>query len=163
MRKFRLVLLAGLLALSFVAVEAPAVTQAHTAGRTEAQRIIAIAKTHIGAKFLMGATGMRYFDCSGFIFRVYEQAHLLNRIGGARMTAAGYYHWFVRHHAANRSNPKPGDLVVFTHKGKISHSAIYVGNGRIISALINPWGVRLTTIRYLPVHLLAYLHVRLQR
>jgi cell wall-associated NlpC family hydrolase len=158
--RFRLVLLAGAMAVSFVAVETPAVAQAHA---TEAQRIVRIAKTHLGAHFLMGATGPRYFDCSGFIFRVYQQAHLLPRIGGGRMSAQGYYYYFRRHGRANRHNPQVGDLVIYKHKGKIAHSAIYIGHGRIISALINPWGVKITTVRGIHVHLLAYLHVRLQR
>ena len=161
LHRFRLVLLAGVMALSFVAVEAPAVTQAHSA--TEAQRLVRIAKTHIGAHFLMGATGPRYFDCSGFIYRVYAQAHLVPRIGGGRMSAQGYYHYFKRHGKANRRNPQVGDLVIYKHQGKIAHSAIYIGHGRIISALINPWGVKITTVRGIHVQLLAYLHVRLQR
>lgn len=159
--RFRLVLMAATMAVGFVAVQAPAVVQAHKA--TDAQRIVHIAKTHLGAHFLMGATGPRYFDCSGFIYRVYAQAHLLPKIGGGRMSAAGYYHYFLRHHRANRKNPQVGDLVIYKHHGKIAHSAIYIGHGRIISALINPWGVKVTTVRGIHVHLLAYLHVNLQR
>lgn len=159
--RLRLVLLASVMALSFAAVAAPAVTEAHHA--TQAQRIVHIARTHLGAHFLMGATGPRYFDCSGFIFRVYKQAHLLSRIGGGRMTASGYYHYFKRHGKANRRNPQVGDLVIYLHQGKIAHSAIYIGHGRIISALINPWGVKVTTVRGIHVHLLAFLHVNLQR
>lgn len=160
LHRFRLVLLASLMAVSFVAVEAPSVVQAH---RTEAQRIVRIAKSYRGAHFAMGATGPRYFDCSGFIYRVYRRANLLGRIGGSRMSAQGYYYHFRRHHQANRRNPKVGDLVIYTHEGKIAHSAIYIGHHRIISALINPWGVKITTVRGIHVHLLAYLHVRLRR
>jgi cell wall-associated NlpC family hydrolase len=158
--RLRLALLATVMALSFAAVAAPTVAEGHA---TQAQRIVHVAKTHLGAHFLMGATGPRYFDCSGFIFRVYKQAHLLSRIGGGRMTASGYYHYFKRHGKANRRNPQVGDLVIYLHQGKIAHSAIYIGHGRIISALINPWGVKVTTVRGIHVHLLAYLHVNLQR
>ncbi len=118
-----------------------------------------LAASHIGAHFQIGATGMRYFDCSGLIYRVYAQAGLLAKIGGNR-TAAGYYYWFKQHGRANRHSPKPGDLVIWTHNGQISHSGIYVGGGRVISALINPWGVKKTSIHGIHARFLAYLHVR---
>jgi cell wall-associated NlpC family hydrolase len=111
----------------------------------------------------MGATGMREFDCSGLIYRVYQQAGLLKKVGGGRMTAAGYYRWFKQRGQANRSNPQVGDLAIWTQKGKIVHSGIYVGNGRVISALINPWGVKKTGVHSVGARLLAYLHVRLDR
>lgn len=163
-RSFRMALLAGLLALSFVAIEAPAATQAHSgtvSQRSEAARIVAIAASHIGAHFRMGATGPRYFDCSGFVYRVYKQAGLINRIGGARRLAAGYYHWFKNHGQVSRSNPQVGDIVIWTEKGKIAHSGIYVGNGHVISALINPWGVKRTHIGSLHAKFFAFLHVHL--
>jgi cell wall-associated NlpC family hydrolase len=162
-RRLAVALIAIALALTLVAIEAPAATEAHASGRTEAQQIVAIAKSHLGAKFRMGATGMRYFDCSGFIYRVYAQAGLLNRVGGERRLAAGYYHWFHQRGLASRSNPKVGDLIIWTHNGRISHSGIYIGNGRAISALINPWGVKITHINTIHAHFFAFLHVRLQR
>ena len=162
-RPFRLALLAGLMALSALAIEAPAATQAHSGSRSEAARIVAIARSHIGAHFRLGATGPRYFDCSGFVYRVYKQAGLINRIGGARRLAAGYYHWFKRHGHVSRSNPKVGDIVIWTEKGRIAHSGLYVGNGHVISALINPWGVKRTHINTLHAKFFAFLHVRLNR
>ncbi len=165
-RPFRLALLAGLLALSVLAVEAPAATQAHSdsaSQRSEAARIVALARSHIGAHFRLGSEGPRYFDCSGLIYRVYKQAGLLNRIGGQRRLAAGYYHWFKKHGQASRSNPRVGDLVIWTEKGRIAHSGIYVGGGHVISALINPWGVKRTHIGTLHAKFFAFLHVRLTR
>jgi len=167
-RPFRLALLAGLLALSVLAVETPIATQAHSPAatshqRTEAQRIVAIAASHIGARFRLGTEGPRTFDCSGLIYRVYKQAGLLSRIGGARRLAAGYYHWFKSHGLASRSNPRVGDLVIWKEKGRIAHSGIYVGNGHVISALINPWGVKRTHINTLHAKFFMFLHVRLTR
>ncbi len=165
-KPFRFALIASLMALSALAVMAPAATQAHSytgSHRTEAQRIVAIAKSHIGARFRLGTTGPKYFDCSGLVFRVYKQAGLVNRIGGTRRLAAGYYYWFKHHNAVSRSNAKVGDIVIWTEKGRIAHSGIYVGNGHVISALINPWGVKKTHINTLHAHFFAFLHVKLQR
>jgi cell wall-associated NlpC family hydrolase len=144
----------------------PAATQAHsgsTAQRSEAARIVAIARSHIGARFRLGATGPRYFDCSGLIYRVYKQAGLVNRIGGKRRLAAGYYHWFHNHGLSSRHNPRVGDLVIWTEHGRIAHSGIYVGSGHVISALINPWGVKRTHIGTLHAKFFSFLHVRLTR
>ena len=144
-----------------MAIEAPQATQAHASQRTEAQRIVALAKSHLGAKFRIGTTGMRYFDCSGLIYRVFAQAGLLNRIGGNRKRAAGYYAWFHKRGLASRSNPKVGDLIVWTHKGRIAHSGFYIGGGRALSALTT--GVKITHIGTISVKFFAFLHVRLQR
>ena len=132
--------------------------------RGEARRIIAVARRHVGARFRLGAEGPRYFDCSGLVYRVYAQAGLLGKIGGSRRLAAGYYWWFKQRGLASRSNPRVGDLVIWREHGRISHMGIYVGGGRVISALINPWGVRKTSVRGLgAARLLAYLHVGLDR
>lgn len=132
---------------------------ASNASQGQGRRIVKLAASHIGAHFQLGATGMRYFDCSGLIYRVYQQAGLLSKIGGNR-SAAGYYYWFKQRGLANRHSPKAGDLVIWTHNGQIAHSGIYVGGGRVISALINPWGVKRTHVNTIHARFLAYLHVR---
>ncbi len=166
-RRFRLIFLVGLLAVSLLAIGAPNVSAAKGRyGRTEASRIVSHARQHLGRRFRLGTEGPRYFDCSGLVFRVYKEAGLLNRVGGARRLAAGYYYYFKSRGKASKSNPHVGDLVVWRKKGKrgISHIGIYVGSGRVISALVNPWGVRRTTVRGLRgQRVVAYLHVNLER
>jgi cell wall-associated NlpC family hydrolase len=155
------------MALGLLAVEAPADTQAKGRyGRSEAERVVQQARKYIGRRFRLGTEGPRYFDCSGLVFRVYQQAGLLRKVGGSRRLAAGYYYYFKRKGQADKRNPKVGDLVVWRKKRErgISHIGIYVGNGRVISALINPWGVCRTTIRGLRgQRVVAYLHVNLDR
>ena len=60
-------------------------------------RIVAIAKSHLGAHFRIGTTGMRYFDCSGLVYRVYQQAHDLRKGKAHR----------ARDQQARQSNGKP--------------------------------------------------------
>ncbi|MEP7158160.1 MAG: NlpC/P60 family protein [Chloroflexota bacterium] len=168
------------LALTMVVMEAPAVfghtTTAPAAKGTQAARVLKAARSHIGARFRMGAEGQKigrrtYFDCSGFVYKIYKEAGLVSRIGGRRMLGTAYWNWFKRRGLANRKNPKPGDIIMWGKKGKATHMGIYVGDNRAISALVNPWGVRLHRVNGLAagahnrssLRVLAYLHVRLER
>jgi cell wall-associated NlpC family hydrolase len=146
------------MAVTLIAIETPA---AQAGGGNQDARIIRIAKSHLGAKFRIGTEGMRYFDCSGFVYRVYKQAGLINRIGGNRKRAAGYYAWFRKRGLVSRGNPRSGDLIVWTKKGRIAHIGIFMHGNRAISALTS--GVRTHRIRTLDTKFKAYLHVRLDR
>lgn len=73
------------------------------------------------------------FDCSGFVYTVFQDLGALNLIGGSRMSSGQYYNWFN-----NRGQTftdynllKPGDLVVYGNQG-VDHIAIYVGGGGIV-------------------------------
>ncbi len=147
-----------------LALDAPAADAKRGDGnvsRGEAQRILRYAHSHLGARFRLGTTGMRYFDCSGFVFRVYKQAGLIGRIGGNRKRAAGYYAWFRKRGLVSRSNPRTGDLIVWTKRGHIAHIGIAINDSRAISALTS--GVRTHRHRSLDTRFKAYLHVRLNR
>jgi cell wall-associated NlpC family hydrolase len=162
-----------------VVMAAPSVfastTSAPEARGNQADRVLRIARSHIGSRFRMGAEGQRigrrsYFDCSGFVYRVFQEAGLVSKIGGSRMLGTAYWRWFQRRGLANKHNPKPGDLVVWGKRGKAEHIGIVLGANRAISALVNPWGVRIHRITGLVdahgrsrMHVLAYLHVRIQR
>lgn len=159
LRRLLLVFTAFGLALVLIAATTPPPVQA---GSTEAQKIVRIAKSYIGAKFRLGATGYKYFDCSGFVYRVYKQAGLLNRIGGSQMRAAGYYRWF-KNRGLLAGRGRVGDLVWWKKRGTIKHIGIYIGGGYAVSALVNPWGVRKHTVRGIHMRLAAYGHVRLER
>jgi len=159
-RRALILLIAIALAITVIAIEAPQATDArapHHTSRTPAARVLYFAKSHLGARFRIGTTGMRYFDCSGLVYRVYRQAGELRKIGGTRMRAAGYYMWFRRHHLVSRSNPKPGDLIWWTKHGRIHHMGIYIGNGRALSALTT--GVKKHSLRGISVRFFAYGHV----
>jgi cell wall-associated NlpC family hydrolase len=138
-----------------------------TQKNADVRQLIRLARKAIGARFRMGATGQRvgkrtYYDCSGLVYRIYREAGLLNRVGGARRGATSFYQWFKSRGLVSRKNPRPGDLVAYTYKGErvIHHIGIYIGHGRVISALINPWGVRSHSVRGLPTPFKAFLHVR---
>lgn len=137
------------------------VAASDTVTATQAQQVVQIAQNEVGHRWAFKATGPTKFDCSGLVTYVFRQADLLQTIGGKRRTVRGFHAWFKHHGQANMKAPKVGDLVVW---GRNRHVGIYVGNGRAVSALYNPYGVtdhKLTFITNMRVT--AYLHVSLKR
>ena len=153
----RLLLITALTLAAIAGTAAPA----SAGNKTEAERIVAIARAQVGARYGFAATGPNRFDCSGFVTYVYRQAGLLDRIGSKRRTVASYYDWFARRGQASRTDRKTGDLIVW---GRNKHIGIYIGGGMAVSALINPYGVKVHPVTgYLGMKVKAYLHVRLDR
>jgi cell wall-associated NlpC family hydrolase len=129
-------------------VSSPATVAAST-------RVIALAETHLGARYQHGATGPRAFDCSGLVYRVFEDAGLGRKIAGLRSAAALYAH-FRALHMVSTQNPQPGDLVIF---GGGSHVGIYIGAGRVIHAMVS--GVAITRIKAVYPSFTTYVHLGL--
>ena len=146
------VALAGAVVLTF----APASTDTAAAKqpKTEAQQIIAIAKRQIGDPWRHGATGPRAFDCSGLVTYAFKHAGDLKVIGkGKQRSARALYRYFKARGLASRSNPHPGDLVIW---GGGTHVGIYLGKGKAISTLTN--GVHIHGVHAVRARFTAYLH-----
>jgi NlpC/P60 family len=113
-----------------------------------AQAVIAAAKNYLNHPYQSGAQGPRYFDCSGLVFRAFSDAGELPRIGGMRLLSQGYMRWFVSRglFTTDESQAVAGDLVVWNHG---THIGIYLGDGKAISALINPWGVTIHGLHWI--------------
>ena len=156
----RFALLTSIVAGLMVASVAP-VAAAEPPQLTEAERVIAIAVDQVGARWRFAATGPDEFDCSGLVTFAFREAGLLDRVGGKRRTAAGFYKYFNNLGLADRQNPRPGDIIIW---GKNKHAGIYIGDGMAVSALTNPHGVSIHKVKgYVPIRLKAYLHVDLER
>lgn len=128
------------------------------ADHTEVHRVAGVAKNQIGDPWVWAATGPDAFDCSGFVYFVFKGAGVLDRIGGSRRTARGYWDWFADRGRASRSAAQRGDLVIW---GDGRHIGIYLGRGRAISALTS--GVRIHDVDDLTLSFTTFLHVRLER
>lgn len=152
LQKLALVMVAFVMAVTLVVVEGPASVEASS----QTSAVLNTAYNQLGKPFRMGATGMRSYDCSGLVYRVFERNGLLNKIGGNRKTARGYLNWFRERGLASRYNPRKGDLVVW---GRGEHIGIYIGDGRALSALTS--GVSRHGVRSINVSFTAYLHTRL--
>lgn len=143
-----------LLAVAFLVA---GVVPTAAAGATQAERVVRAVESHIGARYALGATGPRTFDCSGLVFRSFKEAGLSRRIGG-NDTARGYLTRFRRLGRVSRVAPRVGDLVVYANGG---HVGIYVGRGTVVSALLS--GVKRHPIRGLNIRFTGFLRVSLTR
>jgi hypothetical protein len=149
-RAFIPALLAGVVLIGL----APATPAAAATLTTEAQQIIQIAKTKVGDPWRYGASGPSAFDCSGLVMYAFKAAGDLAAIGnGNYRSARSLYDWFRSRGRASRTNPKPGDLVVW---GSGSHIGIYIGNGLAISTLSS--GVAVHGVFAVTASFTAYLH-----
>jgi murein DD-endopeptidase len=102
----------------------PAVVPSGSTGDEIALRAIAL----IGAPYVWGGNGPSEFDCSGLVRFIHDQLGI-----AVPRTAAEQYS------AARRvriDGIEPGDLLFFRTRGgeRISHVAIYTGEGRFIHA-----------------------------
>jgi len=98
---------------------------------TKASKIINIAKTKLGRKYVWGATGKSgTFDCSGFTSYVYKKNGI--HIPRTSRNQAKYGKYIARNHL------RKGDLIFFDtskhRKGYVNHVGIYLGNGKFIHA-----------------------------
>jgi cell wall-associated NlpC family hydrolase len=131
---------------------APAAAPATVAAST---RVIALAESHLGARYQFGATGPHAFDCSGLVYRVFVDAGLGRKIDNLHSASALYAHFRALHLTSTR-NPQPGDLVIF---GGGSHVGIYIGAGRVIHAMVS--GVAITRINAVYPRFTTYIHLGL--
>ncbi|MHA7171624.1 C40 family peptidase [Arthrobacter monumenti] len=101
-----------------------------------ASGLAATARAFQGVPYVWAGTSPAGWDCSGFVQYVYAQ----NGIDLPRI-----YQW----HAMERTfNPKPGDVVVQNGGG---HVGIYLGNGKMISALNPSQGTMIHNVNAMPV------------
>lgn len=105
----------------------------------------------IGKPYVWGAAGPRAFDCSGVLVYVYKQlgVYLPHK---ASMQFSSRYGTIIR----SMGSLKPGDMVFFKNTAGrgITHAALYVGNGMIVTANTPRTGVRYQTLntRYWRAH-----------
>lgn len=103
-------------------VSKPAETASGTVGK-----ILSTANSLTGIPYVWGGSTAKGFDCSGFIYYVYNKAGInLPRTNTTGYDARSY----------DVSSPKAGDLVFFknTYRSGISHVGIYIGNNKFIHA-----------------------------
>ena len=108
---------------------APVATQEQAApvassGNASRDAIVATAMSGLGGSYVWGGKSYGAWDCSGFTSWVFAQH-------GIKLTA---YTYAMKDELRPTSNPQPGDIVF---QNGYSHGGIYLGDGKMISAL-NP-------------------------
>lgn len=101
-----------------------AVTVSRGTGRVE--KILDFAKTLSGVPYLFGGVTPEGFDCSGYIKYVFGNFGI-----DLPRTAAEQY---LAGRTVPENEARPGDIVAFKDGGEISHTGIYLGGGKFISA-----------------------------
>lgn len=93
-----------------------------------ANKIVATAKEYLGTPYVWGGTSPKGFDCSGFVYYVYQQyGYTLQRRASMQYANNGV--------SVSKSNLQPGDLVFFSDSvDPIGHVGMYIGNGQFIHA-----------------------------
>jgi len=104
----------------------------------------AVARKYVGYPYRYGAAGPRAFDCSGLTMYVYRQF-------GIKLPHKASAQFSTRYgrRIASVKALIPGDLVFFsntTGRRGITHTAIYIGNGMMVSANTPRTGVQLVSI-----------------
>lgn len=91
--------------------------------------IVAVARAQIGTPYKLGGTTPgRAFDCSGFVRYVLSAIKLVLPRTAAQQAVVG------ADVPNDTTHLRPGDLLTFGKGNKITHIAIYVGNGRYVHA-----------------------------
>jgi cell wall-associated NlpC family hydrolase len=90
-------------------------------------KLVSIANRYVGVPYVWGGNTPKGFDCSGFTKYVFSNAGIaLPRLADEQYRLGS---------PVSRPNLIPGDLVFFTtYCPGVSHSGIYVGNNKFISA-----------------------------
>jgi len=108
-----------------------------TSASGAARRVVPAAERYIGTPYRYGGTSPRTgFDCSGFVQYVYGMQGVTLPRTSRQMAGAGIAV------DPSRRSLAVGDLMLFSQGGRISHVAIYAGNGRFIHSSSSGNGVR---------------------
>jgi hypothetical protein len=115
-----------LLALSLLLAACACAVRSQPQSRSVMRRqIVALAQSLAGLPYVYGGSDIDGFDCSGFVFYVYDCYGIrLPRSAREQGRLPG---------SVKLKHAAPGDILVFKLK-KILHSAIYLGEGRFIHA-----------------------------
>lgn len=110
-----------------------------------AAAVLATAKTLIGVPYLWGGTSIKGVDCSGFTKTAYFLNGIIIPRDASQQALVGQPVDVMENDTVNvekcLKNLQPGDLLFFSsakargiNGGKVTHTAIYMGNGEFIQS-----------------------------
>lgn len=90
-------------------------------------KLVSLAKSKLGCKYVWGATGPNTFDCSGLTSWCYKQVGITIPRTSLAQSKGGK--------SVSKSNLQPGDLLFWkTTSAEVGHVGMYVGNNQFIHA-----------------------------
>ena len=96
-----------------------------------------------GTKYVSGGNTPRGWDCSGFTQWSLKYLGVSIPRTVAQQGASGVYI-----SKSNRAAWKPGDILCYRSGGRVSHVALYLGNGKIMHSLSKKWGTIIQDVDY---------------
>lgn len=103
--------------------------------------MVSYAMQFLGNRYVYGGTSLTNgTDCSGFTMRIYE--HFGYSIPRTSSAQSGYFT------TISASEAKPGDLFFYGSGGRVSHVAMYIGNGQVIHASNARTGIKISNAYY---------------
>ena len=82
-------------------------------------------------------------DCSGFVMLLYEHFGVSLPRTASAQSKVGY--------KVTLENAQPGDIISYGYNGIVSHSAIYLGNERIVHASTPQDGITTASVYMMPI------------
>lgn len=111
------------------------------APNSNASRLVSIAYSYLGYPYVGGANGPYSFDCSGFVQYVYRQVG----INISRSTSTQIRDGLGVAYA----DIQPGDIICWGYSnGTVTHSTLYVGDGKMIHAANPSVGVVISDVSH---------------
>lgn len=93
-------------------------------------KLIELAESKIGCKYVRGAKGPNTFDCSGFVYWCLKNAG----VNASYMTSGQWAKTSKYQRISSMSSLQKGDILVFSGDGATGHVGIYIGSGKMIDA-----------------------------
>lgn len=102
-------------------------TSSSSSSNSIGDKLVSLAKSKLGCKYVWGATGPNTFDCSGLTSWCHKQVGISIPRTSLAQSKGGK--------AVSKSNLQPGDLLFWkTTSAEVGHVGMYVGNGQFIHA-----------------------------
>ena len=127
---------------------------------TGVERLIDVAESKLGCKYVRGAKGPNSFDCSGFVYWCLNQAGVKQ----SYLTSVAWRSCTKYKKITDMDDIKRGDILVFSDTSMATgHVGIYLGSGKMIDASSGAGKVRVTSTvlsgSYWPSHFLMAFRV----
>ena len=102
-------------------------SSSNSSSNSTGEKLVNLAKSKLGCKYVWGATGPNTFDCSGLTSWCHKQLGISIPRTSLAQSKSGK--------AVSKSDLQPGDLLFWkTTSAPVGHVGMYVGNGQFIHA-----------------------------